>query len=353
MTRSITTLLEQRDALDEQQRARFDALYDVAVVTGRLDPPAPMEPWLTERFGGADAVRTQRIVKVTNRWTREGALFNELRARRPIPSATPDPQPVGACDLCDPANRTTADTFGRITGDHSITASNVAKYDGQHGIVIFGSHDAPGWDEDQVVDAFATARRWLAAANTATADAIYPFVVWNHGARSGASIAHPHLQVLLAEDGPYARVGVWREAAAAYHRQTGRRFIDDLVDAHDALGLAGGTGLRWLAHLTPVKERETLIVARALDDDLARTIHAVLRVMLEDLGVTAFNVACYLRPLGPTHEDWSELPAIARIVDRGDIARATSDIGAMELYAQPVISTDPFTVAEALRARLG
>ena len=48
-------------------------------------------------------------------------------------------------------------------------------------------------------------------------------------------------------------------------------------------------------------------------------------------------------------EDWRGFPPIARIVDRGDPANKTSDIGAMELYAASVISSDPFRLADALR----
>jgi len=36
-------------------------------------------------------------------------------------------------------------------------------------------------------------------------------------------------------------------------------------------------------------------------------------------------------------------------VDRGDPAAKTADIGAMELYASAVVSSDPFDLAEALK----
>lgn len=348
--RSIGTLREQLDALDEQMRARVDALYDVTATVGRLEPPAEMREWIEERFGQLETVRAQRLVKIVNRWTLEGACFNELRARRPIPAAEPVANESGPDDFCEPLTRTTADTFGRIEGARSITAANVAKADAQHGVVIFDTHDPLRWDEEQVVDAFATARRWLVAANDAQPSAVYPFVLWNCGHRSGASIAHPHLQVLLAEQRAYARVEAWRDAAARYRTQTGRSYVQDLADLHDALTLGGGTSIRWLAHLTPVKERELILVARAFDDELALAVYRALRMMIDRLGVRAFNVALYLRPIVGVAEDWSELPAIARIVDRGDAGRATSDIGAMELYAQPVIASDPFSVAEAARA---
>ncbi len=38
-------------------------------------------------------------------------------------------------------------------------------------------------------------------------------------------------------------------------------------------------------------------------------------------------------------------------VDRGDPMNRTNDVGAMELYASPVITNDPFRVIDALRAR--
>ena len=61
-------------------------------------------------------------------------------------------------------------------------------------------------------------------------------------------------------------------------------------------------------------------------------------------------MALYVPPLSPDGEDWWRFPPLARIVDRGDPANKTSDIGAMELYAASVIATDPFRVAETLRA---
>jgi hypothetical protein len=53
-------------------------------------------------------------------------------------------------------------------------------------------------------------------------------------------------------------------------------------------------------------------------------------------------------PLAETSEDWSDVPVMVRIVDRGDPLNRTSDFGAMELYAASVVSSDPFRVAESL-----
>ena len=71
---------------------------------------------------------------------------------------------------------------------------------------------------------------------------------------------------------------------------------------------------------------------------------------LRAAGVVSYNMALYLPPLSPDGEDWRRFPPLARLVDRGDPANKTSDIGAMELYASSVIAADPFRLAEALRA---
>jgi hypothetical protein len=60
-------------------------------------------------------------------------------------------------------------------------------------------------------------------------------------------------------------------------------------------------------------------------------------------------VAFFMPPLGRTEEDWSDFPTVVFIVDRGDPANRTSDMGAMELYAASVVASDPFRVAEVLR----
>ena len=44
---------------------------------------------------------------------------------------------------------------------------------------------------------------------------------------------------------------------------------------------------------------------------------------------------------------------VVRMVDRGDLASRTSDVGGMELFAESVVASDPFWVAEALWAEGG
>ena len=105
-----------------------------------------MHAWIEKSFGSVDNVTTQRIVKVTNRITLEGTLFNELRASRPLDTGVSLDldREIAATEgdpFCHPKEGTPADVFGRVEGDHATTASNVAKYDGFHGVIVFDDHN--------------------------------------------------------------------------------------------------------------------------------------------------------------------------------------------------------------------
>ncbi|HET9539000.1 MAG TPA: hypothetical protein VFQ46_00220, partial [Candidatus Limnocylindria bacterium] len=51
-------------------------------------------------------------------------------------------------------------------------------------------------------------------------------------------------------------------------------------------------------------------------------------------------------------DGWDGMPPVVHLVDRGDPDSRSSDIGAMELYAAPVVGADPFAVVHALREGL-
>lgn len=353
--RTIIDLERLVAALPAAEQALFERLYHLSLSTGELDPPPSMHRWIERYFGSVEAVRRQQIVRLTNRVTLEGSLFNALRARRPLENRIPmqlDAEIAQSAGdpFCEPENGTPADCFGRIEGRCCVTASNIAKYDGFHGLVVFREHHPLAFDEEAITDYIAVGRRWAAAAHALDAAAVYYFFMWNCLWKSGASIPHGHAQVSLTRGMHYAKIEALRRAIERYRAEHGAAYMEDLWRLHAALGLGHERhGCRVFASLTPIKEKETFIVGRALDDAFARAIHAVLRRYIDDLGVVSFNLVLYLPPLGPTPESWEGFPVLARLVDRGDPSSRTSDFGSMELYASSVITSDPFRVAEALR----
>jgi hypothetical protein len=257
------------------------------------------------------------------------------------------------CAFCQPLERTPEDTFGRIRGKHSVTASNIAKFDGHAGVVIFDEHDPLKFTEESLAEHLETAMAWLRKAHETDGEARYPFILWNCLWRAGASIVHGHMQMVLAKGKHYAKVESLRKAALAYREQTGANYFDDLYQVHERLGLAWKVeGTRVLVYLCPVKDREVLLFSQVLGAGLERSLYRILDCYVKDLDVSSFNVAVLLPPLGATPEDWSGFPVVVRVVDRGDPFNRTVDVAAMELYASSVLFSDPFAVAEALSGRL-
>lgn len=362
----ITSLPERIAALAEPLRVACEQIFFVARAQGHTLPPAEMEGWIERSFGSLAAVREQTIVRVTNRLTLEAALFNPLRARRPAGESATDAElaawiveELKDADFADPQHRTPADSFGRIAGRFCVSASNIAKYDGWHGLVIFAHGDPLHFSAEELVDYLDVALRWLAAAHAADPLAVYPMITWNCLPKSGATIVHGHMQVALGRGMHYARPELWRRAAESYSSRRSAsglsRYVDDLFAVHAGLGLAlrNEPGVRSFVHLTPMRNREIVVL---IDDSadlgarIADALYPLLRALIDEQGMRSFNMGLALPPLAATSESWEGFPAVVRVGDRGPALTQRNDWGAMELYASGCITADPFEVAERLRA---
>ncbi|MBF6590931.1 MAG: hypothetical protein IVW57_10445 [Ktedonobacterales bacterium] len=363
----IERLPELLATLPARERELAQRLFSVVASEGTIVPPPEMAPWLERVFGSVEATLRQRVVRVTNRWTFEGAAFNSLRAHRPGVSlsaggAAPSPEVRARIaratddDFRDPDHRTPADSFGRVRGHQVVTAANVAKADGWHSLLIFDRHDPLAIDRALVADLLRVAEAWAARVRETDPEARHLFLLWNCLWRAGASLVHGHAQVTLSHTMAHARVEGWAAAMRRYAVATGGDYFADLVAVYRALGLAATDGdAVWLASLTPAREREVDILLPAATGDpeelplraLAAPLAGVLEAALGQLGVTAFNVAVFGPPLGLAAE-WVGFPLVARFVDRGDPLSPVADVAALELFGSSVIASDPFDVARAL-----
>ncbi|HEV8192692.1 MAG TPA: hypothetical protein VGP82_14595 [Ktedonobacterales bacterium] len=357
-------------SLPRHERTLAQRLFQVVAETGTIVPPREMIPWLGRTFGSVEATLHQHIVRVTNRWTFEGATFNPLRGRRPGNSlsapGTAMPAELRALvestrgdDFCDPEHHTPADVFGRVRGRHVLTSSNVAKADGWHSVTIFDRHDPLAIDEELVADMLGVAGEWASRAHAEDSEARHFFLLWNCLPRAGASLIHGHTQMTLSREMPHARVALWHEAAARYRRETEGDYFADLVRVCRALSLVSGEeeAVTTFASLTPVKEREVDIVTPVPSGQttvealrlLAVPLWQLLNVALHEWGVHAFNVAVFGPPFDaqPGREDF---PLVVRFVDRGNPLAPAADIAALELFGSSVVAGDPFDVARSLRA---
>ena len=343
MTPRITEFDKLVERLPEESRELVTRFYSYEVSSSSLVIPPEMERWIKERFGSLERVECQRIVSIKNRFTGEHSLFNELRVDRPIESKCAielaELRERANCNFCNPETGTPADSFGRVRGAYCMTASNVAKYDASHSLVIFNEHDPLALKKEWIADYLQTAERWFEAVSKSRGSKkLHKFFLWNCLWRSGASIIHGHMQLAAAEE-RYGKLEVLERVAAQYQSRYNAFYIEDLYRVHERLGLAREhNGERILFYLTPLKEKELFVISRATkSDEMADTIYTLLRRYL-DLGVQSFNMVIF--QLDDYH--------IVRLLDRGSLEDRNSDIGAMELYAASVISTDPFKLAQVL-----
>lgn len=359
VTPTIVNLDHLVESLPEDLKRLFRRIYSISTSTGSLVPPETMTGWIEKKFGSVAKVKEQKIVKVTNLITYEGAIFNSLRALRPrqledrlkveaqiIDQVKDDP-------LANPLEDTPEDLFGRVKGKYSVTASNIAKYDGLHSMVIFKDHNPLEFSKKEIIDYLDTGWRWAQEAHKFDPSARYYFFLWNCLKKAGATLAHGHAQVTLSRDSHYAKIEALRLASLRYQAEYGSNYFDDLYQVHFSLGLAlEKDGVQILAYLTPIKEKEVVLLSESFNQSFKERVYEVLACFRDVMHVTAFNLGIATPPLNSVPSEWQHFPVIARFVDRGYPWDGSSDFGAMELYAASVISYDPFRLSQTLQHHL-
>ena len=183
----ITDLERLAVALPPVERAVLDRIFHIETATGKLLVPEMMREWVIESFGSVEAVLEKEIVKVTNLITLEGSLFNPLRGVRPVDMVdqedvlgTIESTRGGAFrqpEELTPGDVIAADEHGdlpdRATGRYCITASNIAKCDGFHSLIIFDEHNPLVISRERVHDYIQTALRWAKRAHNTDPSARY------------------------------------------------------------------------------------------------------------------------------------------------------------------------------------
>ena len=341
--------------LDAEAVACVERLFHIERVAGRCVIPSTMREWTRRQLGDIASVEAQTIVRVMNRVTWDGALYNPLRNRRPlrhVAATAPDDE----LDLfAQPLQMTAEDVFGRVRGEHCVTAGNPARWDGQCAVLIFDEPDPLRFDAARMRDYFRTALAWARAAHEQDEQARYFIWMWNGGARGGASIRHAHAQLVLGRGMHYARFEALRRAALEYRIQHGANFFDDMCVVHADLGLDFAAGaLRGFVHVAAMRPKDTWIIGESTvpDDVLADAFAETLRALIDRTGTASFDAVVCAPPLfAGASEDWSGFPCFARIVDRGAPSMVSSDIGALDLFAHNSIGADPFEICELLRLR--
>ncbi|MFH1771016.1 MAG: hypothetical protein ABH828_05690 [archaeon] len=351
--KSILSLSKYVKMLPKKKREVFLRLYSVSEDYGELKIPKEMKPWVEKTFGSVKGVEKHKIIRTDNNITSESSLFNELRTKRPLDSNNNNNntninkiiKEHENGPFCKPLTGTPEDTFGRIKGKYSITSSNVAKYDALHGLIIFKEHNPLKFTSENIKDYLTTAQKWINKAHKANPEKNFPYIMWNCLWKAGSSIVHGHFQLLLGKNKHYGDIERLRRFASGYSIVFNSDYFNDFYHAHESIGLGfEKKNSKIIAHLTPKKEKEVIIISMRLND-VSEALYRVLKAYRK-MGVESFNMGIYLQPLD---KSW-EMPVITRIVDRGSLSNNVVDIGGMEMFAgTSIIGSDPYKVIEKVK----
>ncbi|MCL2706608.1 MAG: hypothetical protein FWE97_00310 [Dehalococcoidia bacterium] len=351
---SMDTIDKLLDRLPAADKTLFQRFYTLRIQRGQLRVPSHMHDWVQRQFGSLKIVSEQQIVRLSNKLSGEETIFNNIRHLRPSDTRenirfSIDSIDMGTDNFANPKQTTPEDPFGRINGKYCITASNIAKFNELHGLVIFNKSNPLRFTREEVLDYVDTGWRWAEQAHKYSPANKYFFFCWNCLWRSGASINHGHAQMALSRGKAYARIESLRKTALSYRQRYDCDYFDDLFRIHQALGLAYELGgVRVMAYLTPIKNNEIVLMSPKLTPAFAGCLYDGLSLYRDALGSMSFNFALTAPPLSSTRETWQGFPVIGWLVERGKLESRSSDVGSLELFAANFVDCNPFKLAELM-----
>lgn len=184
-------------------------------------------------------------------------------------------------------------------------------------------------------------------------------VCCNHMLPAGASLVHPHFQVLAGVTPPMRVRDVW-ERASAFRRRHGVSYWRTLVDEETRRAerfIGEAAGCTWLAPFAPSGNREIVAivpesarVAELEDEQISALAVGLSRILTwyERLGLSAFNFALTGGPLAGERRDHAVvLRIVARSASRPDYR--TDDFFLQKLLGGELIFASPEEMAATLR----
>eukprot|EP01060_Flectonema_neradi_P006080 TRINITY_DN1405_c1_g1_i1.p1 TRINITY_DN1405_c1_g1~~TRINITY_DN1405_c1_g1_i1.p1 ORF type:complete len:423 (+),score=39.47 TRINITY_DN1405_c1_g1_i1:85-1353(+) len=338
-------------------------LYSVEEKVGRLSVPDTFHDKVKEMFkaypGGSDSlhfVESQTLVTIYNRYTHDHTLFNTIRRYRPgyrekltdeedrVLRKLIDDGRGDNCDFCNPG-RTASDIFGKIEGTHCYIAANVAKYEKWHSLLISKEHDPLKFDLAAISDYLQTASKYFSKVHSVDPSAVAPHLMWDSTGRASASQMHQHMQMSISTH-YYTKAQILRDQSMEYSNQFGRSLFVDMASVHHQLGLLIRRGDAVLmSHLTPVKERELIVVGSTKSKEFAELLYLALRGLIDVAGTRSFSCAIVFESL----DNMDNTPGLARCIDRGAPQDVRNDVGAMEFYGSNNVGQDPFELMAKIR----
>jgi galactose-1-phosphate uridylyltransferase len=180
---------------------------------------------------------------------------------------------------------------------------------------------------------------------------------WNHLPPSGASIIHPHLQ-LIGDEVPTHMTGTYLEASEKYHEENGENYWPHLIKEEEKSGerFIGRTGRAvWISSFAPLGNNEITMVFEGAssileltEEDVSDISDGLLRIFkgYSNMGKTSFNFSIYSGLRG-----MEDFYLNGKIITRPNAQKYfTADGGFMEaLHKERIVETLPEALAAEFR----
>jgi hypothetical protein len=268
--------------------------------------------------------KKQKLIFINDKILGKSAIFNLSRKKRPQPIKKT--QTSGKDPFCDYQTETPIDEIGRLENEFSVTISNLSKMADYHSLVIFKKHNFSDLQEEDFLSAINLAQRWFEKIQSLDNKIKTKIFIWNYHFRSGASILHPHFQVLAYQNFPL-KVQELKEKLENYQNNFQSHYFDDYFNLMAKVNLAKESGnLKFCVSLTPEKEKGLNFYGDLFKE--AKFLWEILQKLFQT-GIQSFNIF-YLLDLN-----------YGFFVDRGEINKLNSDFGALEIFGIKIISSDP------------
>jgi len=251
---------------------------------------------------------------------------------------------------------------GRIQVGQAVLFPNIFPAAQIHAVIRVGEkHYVPlsEFDPKAVGDAFSASLELTKLLSEADAGVKYLTINGNYLGPAGASIAHPHFQV-MGGDLPFTYLENILDLSRQYFQKNQSCFWNDLLELEKAakaryIGASGP--VEWLASFSPSGTNEIVGVLPKrshfleLDQEdvngLAQGFVKVLRGYAE-MGISTFNFAIYSGPIGETDESFR---CFIRIISRQNVYEnyRTDDYFLQKLLDNELILTPPEMLAKNIQ----
>ena len=209
-----------------------------------------------------------------------------------------------------------------------------------------------------IKNGFLAARQFIRIAYAKDPEVAYAAVTANYLFPAGASLVHPHLQ-MIATPIPYSYQARMLDGCSRWQRENGTSYFADLIaEEKDGPRYIGQTGSwQWLTPFSPLGNNEVMAIHEDLGDldalsdvDLSNLASGISKVLshYETLGHLSYNYALY--SVRKNKNDGS-FRALIKIITRQNLYAnyRNDDYYLQKLLQSELIITPPEELAEQLR----